>query len=131
MGGWPEPSQAVLGAASLAHLGVCEVHGGRRGGGGGGGSARPLPRRPRRTEGFVVAVQSVPEVDPATTMPRSQSQPRTSSGSSSAPQAPALSAAGPITANSEQVRARFGATGAPAAALGLPGDRGDLPRWAL
>ncbi|XP_057391706.1 TOM1-like protein 2 isoform X5 [Balaenoptera acutorostrata] len=48
-------------------------------------------------------IQSVPEVDPATTMPRSQSQPRTSSGSSSAPQAPALSAAGPITANSEQI----------------------------
>ncbi|XP_036694169.1 TOM1-like protein 2 isoform X7 [Balaenoptera musculus] len=48
-------------------------------------------------------IQSVPEVDPATAMPRSQSQPRTSSGSSSAPQAPALSAAGPITANSEQI----------------------------
>ncbi|KAJ8793695.1 hypothetical protein J1605_003506 [Eschrichtius robustus] len=47
--------------------------------------------------------RSVPEVDPATAMPRSQSQPRTSSGSSSAPQAPALSAAGPITANSEQI----------------------------
>ncbi|XP_069338024.1 TOM1-like protein 2 isoform X4 [Eulemur rufifrons] len=56
-------------------------------------------------------IQSVPEVDPATTMPRSQSQQRTSAGSYSspppapysAPQAPALSATGPITANSEQI----------------------------
>ncbi|XP_068835183.1 TOM1-like protein 2 isoform X7 [Capricornis sumatraensis] len=48
-------------------------------------------------------IQSVPEVDPATTTPKSQSQPRTSSGSYSAPQAPALSTAGPITANSEQI----------------------------
>ncbi|XP_065754220.1 TOM1-like protein 2 isoform X7 [Phocoena phocoena] len=48
-------------------------------------------------------IQSVPEVDPATSMPKSQSQPRTSSGSSLVPQAPALSAAGPITANSEQI----------------------------
>ncbi|XP_069338025.1 TOM1-like protein 2 isoform X5 [Eulemur rufifrons] len=55
--------------------------------------------------------RSVPEVDPATTMPRSQSQQRTSAGSYSspppapysAPQAPALSATGPITANSEQI----------------------------
>ncbi|XP_073653148.1 TOM1-like protein 2 isoform X4 [Tursiops truncatus] len=49
--------------------------------------------------------RSVPEVDPATSMPKSQSQlqPRTSSGSSLVPQAPALSAAGPITANSEQI----------------------------
>uniref|UniRef100_A0AC11CT81 Target of myb1 like 2 membrane trafficking protein n=1 Tax=Ovis aries TaxID=9940 RepID=A0AC11CT81_SHEEP len=47
--------------------------------------------------------RSVPEVDPATTTPKSQSQPRTSSGSYSAPQAPALSTAGPITANSEQI----------------------------
>ncbi|KAM5263422.1 TOM1-like protein 2 isoform 9-T9 [Ctenodactylus gundi] len=56
-------------------------------------------------------IQSVPEVDPATTMPRSQSQQRTSSSSYSspppasysAPQAPALSVTGPITANSEQI----------------------------
>ncbi|KAM5263421.1 TOM1-like protein 2 isoform 8-T8 [Ctenodactylus gundi] len=55
--------------------------------------------------------RSVPEVDPATTMPRSQSQQRTSSSSYSspppasysAPQAPALSVTGPITANSEQI----------------------------
>ncbi|XP_004640355.1 TOM1-like protein 2 isoform X3 [Octodon degus] len=54
--------------------------------------------------------RSVPEVDPATTMPRSQSQQRTTSGSYSAPpasypapQAPALSVTGPITANSEQI----------------------------
>ncbi|XP_049632832.1 TOM1-like protein 2 isoform X3 [Suncus etruscus] len=54
--------------------------------------------------------RSVPEVDPATTMPRSQSQQRTSTGSySSSPapystlQAPALSVTGPITANSEQI----------------------------
>ncbi|XFG10793.1 hypothetical protein AB1E19_014417 [Capra hircus] len=47
--------------------------------------------------------RSVPEVDPATTTPKSQSQPRTSSGSYSVPQAPALSTAGPITANSEQI----------------------------
>uniref|UniRef100_A0AAA9S665 Target of myb1 like 2 membrane trafficking protein n=1 Tax=Bos taurus TaxID=9913 RepID=A0AAA9S665_BOVIN len=48
-------------------------------------------------------IQSVPEVDPAATMPKSQSQLRTSSSSYSAPQAPALSTAGPITANSEQI----------------------------
>ncbi|XP_008008757.1 TOM1-like protein 2 isoform X6 [Chlorocebus sabaeus] len=55
--------------------------------------------------------RSVPEVDPAVTMPRSQSQQRTSAGSYSspppapysAPQAPALSVTGPITANSEQI----------------------------
>ncbi|XP_055432290.1 TOM1-like protein 2 isoform X1 [Bubalus kerabau] len=47
--------------------------------------------------------RSVPEVDPAATTPKSQSQPRTSSSSYSAPQAPALSTAGPITANSEQI----------------------------
>ncbi|KAB1265261.1 TOM1-like protein 2 [Camelus dromedarius] len=47
--------------------------------------------------------RSVPEVDPAATMPRSQSQPKTSAGSYSAPQAPALSVSGPITANSEQI----------------------------
>ncbi|XP_055992882.1 TOM1-like protein 2 isoform X2 [Sorex fumeus] len=55
--------------------------------------------------------RSVPEVDPATTMPRSQSQQRTSTGSYSSPspapystlQAPALSVTGPITANSEQI----------------------------
>nr|AAL78338.1 target of myb1-like protein 2 [Homo sapiens] len=51
------------------------------------------------------------EVDPAASMPRSQSQQRTSAGSYSspppapysAPQAPALSVTGPITANSEQI----------------------------
>ncbi|XP_035155472.1 TOM1-like protein 2 isoform X10 [Callithrix jacchus] len=55
--------------------------------------------------------RSVPEVDPAATMPRSQSQQRTSAGSYSspppapysAPQAPALSVTGPITASSEQI----------------------------
>uniref|UniRef100_A0A8C6G378 Target of myb1 like 2 membrane trafficking protein n=2 Tax=Moschus TaxID=68410 RepID=A0A8C6G378_MOSMO len=47
--------------------------------------------------------RSVPEVDPAATTPKSQSQPRMSSGSYSAPQAPTLSTAGPITANSEQI----------------------------
>uniref|UniRef100_A0A2K5EHL9 Target of myb1 like 2 membrane trafficking protein n=1 Tax=Aotus nancymaae TaxID=37293 RepID=A0A2K5EHL9_AOTNA len=55
--------------------------------------------------------RSVPEVDPAATMPRSQSQQRTSAGSYSspppaaysAPQAPALSVTGSITANSEQI----------------------------
>uniref|UniRef100_A0A286XU21 Target of myb1 like 2 membrane trafficking protein n=1 Tax=Cavia porcellus TaxID=10141 RepID=A0A286XU21_CAVPO len=55
--------------------------------------------------------RSVPEVDPATTMPRSQSQQRTTSGSYSSPppanystsQAPALNVTGPITANSEQI----------------------------
>ncbi|XP_044795085.2 TOM1-like protein 2 isoform X3 [Bubalus bubalis] len=47
--------------------------------------------------------RSVPEVDPAATTPKSQSQPRTSSSSYSAPQAPALSTTGPITANSEQI----------------------------
>ncbi|XP_061247210.1 TOM1-like protein 2 isoform X3 [Bos javanicus] len=47
--------------------------------------------------------RSVPEVDPAATTPKSQSQLRTSSSSYSAPQAPALSTAGPITANSEQI----------------------------
>uniref|UniRef100_A0A8C2ULP7 Target of myb1 like 2 membrane trafficking protein n=1 Tax=Chinchilla lanigera TaxID=34839 RepID=A0A8C2ULP7_CHILA len=55
--------------------------------------------------------RSVPEVDPASTMPRSQSQQRTTAGSYSspppasysAPQAPALSVTGPITANSEQI----------------------------
>ena len=52
--------------------------------------------------------QSVPEVDPAATTPKSQSQPRTSSSSYSAPQAPALSTAGPITANSEQVLVPLG-----------------------
>nr|XP_012419479.1 PREDICTED: TOM1-like protein 2 isoform X4 [Odobenus rosmarus divergens] len=56
-------------------------------------------------------IQSVPEVDPAAAMPRSQSQQRTSTSSYSspppvpysAPQAPALSVTGPITANSEQI----------------------------
>uniref|UniRef100_A0A452R4K3 Target of myb1 like 2 membrane trafficking protein n=1 Tax=Ursus americanus TaxID=9643 RepID=A0A452R4K3_URSAM len=56
-------------------------------------------------------IQSVPEVDPAATMPRSQSQQRTNTSSYSspppapysAPQAPALSVTGPITANSEQI----------------------------
>uniref|UniRef100_A0A8D1N1B3 Target of myb1 like 2 membrane trafficking protein n=1 Tax=Sus scrofa TaxID=9823 RepID=A0A8D1N1B3_PIG len=55
-------------------------------------------------------IQSVPEVDPAATVPRPQAQPKTSSSpysappaSYSAPQAPALSATGPITANSEQI----------------------------
>uniref|UniRef100_A0A8C6QNC1 Target of myb1-like 2 (chicken) n=1 Tax=Nannospalax galili TaxID=1026970 RepID=A0A8C6QNC1_NANGA len=56
-------------------------------------------------------IQSVPEVDPAATMPRSQSQRRTSAGSYpspspasySTPQVPALSVTGPITANSEQI----------------------------
>ncbi|XP_022347147.1 TOM1-like protein 2 isoform X6 [Enhydra lutris kenyoni] len=55
-------------------------------------------------------IQSVPEVDPAATMPRSQSQQRMSGSSYSsspapysAPQAPALSVTGPITANSEQI----------------------------
>ncbi|XP_045679970.1 TOM1-like protein 2 isoform X7 [Phyllostomus hastatus] len=56
-------------------------------------------------------IQSVPEVDPAATRPRSQPQQRTSSSSYSspppapysAPQAPALSVSGPITANSEQI----------------------------
>uniref|UniRef100_A0A8D1WVS1 Target of myb1 like 2 membrane trafficking protein n=1 Tax=Sus scrofa TaxID=9823 RepID=A0A8D1WVS1_PIG len=54
--------------------------------------------------------RSVPEVDPAATVPRPQAQPKTSSSpysappaSYSAPQAPALSATGPITANSEQI----------------------------
>ncbi|XP_004405209.1 PREDICTED: TOM1-like protein 2 isoform X5 [Odobenus rosmarus divergens] len=55
--------------------------------------------------------RSVPEVDPAAAMPRSQSQQRTSTSSYSspppvpysAPQAPALSVTGPITANSEQI----------------------------
>ncbi|KAM8814881.1 TOM1-like protein 2 isoform 3-T3 [Rhynchonycteris naso] len=54
--------------------------------------------------------RSVPEVDPAASVPRSQMQQRTSAGFSapppapySTPQAPALSVAGPITANSEQV----------------------------
>ncbi|XP_059524363.1 TOM1-like protein 2 isoform X6 [Myotis daubentonii] len=55
--------------------------------------------------------RSVPEVDPAATVPRSQAQQRTSAGSFSspppppfsAPQAPALSVTGPITANAEQI----------------------------
>ncbi|XP_007939642.2 TOM1-like protein 2 [Orycteropus afer afer] len=54
--------------------------------------------------------RSIPEVDPASTMPRPQSQPRTSAGSYSsppapysAPQAPPLNVTGPITANSEQI----------------------------
>uniref|UniRef100_A0A5F5Q1F8 Target of myb1 like 2 membrane trafficking protein n=1 Tax=Equus caballus TaxID=9796 RepID=A0A5F5Q1F8_HORSE len=55
--------------------------------------------------------RSVPEVDPAMTMPRSQSQQKTSAGSYSSPppapssalQAPALSVTGPIMANSEQI----------------------------
>lgn len=47
-------------------------------------------------------------MDPAATTPKSQSQPRTSSGPYSAPQAPALSTVGPITANSEQVLAHLG-----------------------
>lgn len=57
--------------------------------------------------------QSVPEVDPAATVPRSQMQQRTSANSFSSPppppfsmpQAPALSVTGPITANAEQVLA--------------------------
>ncbi|XP_044535853.1 TOM1-like protein 2 [Gracilinanus agilis] len=54
--------------------------------------------------------RSIPEVDPAATMNRSQSQQRMNSASSSAPsptpysapQAPSLNVTGPITANSEQ-----------------------------
>ncbi|XP_075417076.1 TOM1-like protein 2 isoform X5 [Tenrec ecaudatus] len=55
-------------------------------------------------------IQSIPEVDPAATMPKPQSQPRTSAGPyssppapSSTPQAPLLTVTGPITANSEQI----------------------------
>ncbi|XP_034986651.1 TOM1-like protein 2 isoform X1 [Zootoca vivipara] len=55
--------------------------------------------------------RSVPEVDPAASMPRSQSQQRMNSSSYSsppptaysAPQAPALNVTGPITANTEQI----------------------------
>ncbi|KAK2499578.1 hypothetical protein MC885_010060, partial [Smutsia gigantea] len=55
--------------------------------------------------------RSVPEVDPAAAATKPQSQQRTSAGSYSspptapysAPQAPALSVTGPITANSEQI----------------------------
>ncbi|XP_062820652.1 TOM1-like protein 2 isoform X1 [Anolis carolinensis] len=54
--------------------------------------------------------RSVPEVDPATNMNRSQSHQRVGSGSFSpsptafsAPQAPALNVASPITANTEQI----------------------------
>ncbi|XP_061456386.1 TOM1-like protein 2 isoform X3 [Rhineura floridana] len=55
--------------------------------------------------------RSVPEVDPAANMSRSQSQQRMSSSSYSsssptaysAPQAPALNVTGPITANTEQI----------------------------
>ncbi|XP_067317353.1 TOM1-like protein 2 isoform X5 [Anolis sagrei] len=54
--------------------------------------------------------RSVPEVDPATNMNRSQSHQRVGSGSFSpsptafsAPQAPALNIASPITANTEQI----------------------------
>ncbi|XP_029402181.1 TOM1-like protein 2 isoform X1 [Mus pahari] len=55
--------------------------------------------------------RSVPEMDPAATIPRSQTQPRTTAGTYSSPppasystlQAPALSVTGPITANSEQI----------------------------
>lgn len=60
---------------------------------------------------LLLSCQSVPEMDPAATIPRSQLQPRTTAGSYSSPpaapystlQAPALSVTGPITANSEQV----------------------------
>uniref|UniRef100_A0A4X2KLT9 Target of myb1 like 2 membrane trafficking protein n=1 Tax=Vombatus ursinus TaxID=29139 RepID=A0A4X2KLT9_VOMUR len=56
-------------------------------------------------------IQSIPEVDPAATMHKSQSQQRVSSTSSSAPsptpyaapQAPSLNVTGSITANSEQI----------------------------
>uniref|UniRef100_A0A6I8NF67 Target of myb1 like 2 membrane trafficking protein n=1 Tax=Ornithorhynchus anatinus TaxID=9258 RepID=A0A6I8NF67_ORNAN len=56
-------------------------------------------------------IQSVPEVDPAANMHRSQSQQRMSTGpysapsptSYTAPQAPSLNVTGPITANSEQI----------------------------
>uniref|UniRef100_A0A8D0GHS5 Target of myb1 like 2 membrane trafficking protein n=1 Tax=Sphenodon punctatus TaxID=8508 RepID=A0A8D0GHS5_SPHPU len=56
-------------------------------------------------------IQSVPEVDPAANMHKSQSQQRMSTGSYSspsptafsAPQAPSLNVTGPITANSEQI----------------------------
>jgi hypothetical protein len=86
------------------------------------GSARTghicCPSDPRT---LLLLCQSVPEVDPAATMPRSQSQPRTSASSYSspppvscaAPQAPALSVTGPITANSEQVLVCFRATDKP------------------
>lgn len=70
-----------------------------------------------QTEALLWPCQSVPEVDPAATVPRPQAQPKTSSSpysappaSYSAPQAPALSATGPITANSEQVCAHSWAT---------------------
>jgi hypothetical protein len=60
---------------------------------------------------LLLSCQSVPEMDPAATIPRSQTQPRTTAGTYSSPppasystlQAPALSVTGPITANSEQV----------------------------
>ncbi|XP_006875600.1 PREDICTED: TOM1-like protein 2 isoform X3 [Chrysochloris asiatica] len=55
-------------------------------------------------------IQSLPEVDPASTMPWPQAQPRTSASSYAstpapycAPQASPLSVTGPITANSEQI----------------------------
>lgn len=74
---------------------------------------------------LLLSCQSVPEMDPAATMPKSQSQPRTSAGTypSSSPasystlQAPALSVTGPITANSEQVFVCFQDINKPAPAL--------------
>ncbi|XP_046533257.1 TOM1-like protein 2 isoform X1 [Equus quagga] len=66
---------------------------------------------PSEQRTLLLPCQSVPEVDPAMTMPRSQSQQKTSAGSYSSPppapssalQAPALSVTGPIVANSEQI----------------------------
>ncbi|XP_014711626.1 TOM1-like protein 2 isoform X3 [Equus asinus] len=66
---------------------------------------------PSEQRTLLLPCQSVPEVDPAMTMPRSQSQQKTSAGSYSSPppapssalQAPALSVTGPIMANSEQI----------------------------
>lgn len=89
---------------------------------GGVGSRPSCTGSPSEQRTLLLPCQSVPEVDPAATMPRSQPQQRTSAGSYpspppapySAPQAPALSVTGPITASSEQVLAYFQATGEPA-----------------
>lgn len=97
----------------------------------GGVGARPSRAgSPSEQRTLLLPCQSVPEVDPAATMPRSQSQQRTNTSSYSspppapysAPQAPALSVTGPITANSEQVLADFWAVGKAA-------DRPRSPFW--
>lgn len=101
---------------------------------GGAGARSHCAGSPGEQRTLSLPCQSVPEVDPAATVPRSQAQQRTSASSFSspppppfsAPQAPALSVTGPITANAEQVLAYTRHRQASSALIRPPRDRGGV-----